>query len=67
MEQAKLRRISELSRKSRAGQSLTEAERAEQAALRKEYIDEMKQSLRRQLDAIEIIDETGARPLAKKQ
>ena len=66
MEQQKLDRISELARKSRTAEGLTEAEKAEQAQLRREYIDSMKRSLRAQLDNIEIIDENGSRPLKRK-
>ena len=35
--------------------------RPEQAALRREYIDEMKQSLRSQLDNADYIDDKGVR------
>ncbi|HIZ31299.1 MAG TPA: DUF896 domain-containing protein [Candidatus Fournierella merdipullorum] len=66
MEQQKLDRISELARKSRTAEGLTDAERAEQMALRQEYIESMKRSLRAQLDNIEIIDENGSRPLKRK-
>lgn len=45
MTNEKIARINELARKSRA-QGLTEQERAEQAALRREYIDAMKRSLK---------------------
>ncbi|EJW99965.1 protein containing DUF896, bacterial, partial [gut metagenome] len=50
MEQKKLERINDLARKSRTAEGLTEAEKAEQTALRREYIDSFKQSLRAQLD-----------------
>ena len=50
MTNEKIARINELARKSRA-QGLTEQERAEQAALRREYIDAMKRSLKVQLDS----------------
>ena len=66
MEQQKLDRISELARKSRTAEGLTEAEKAEQAQLRREYIDSMKRSLRAQLDNIDVIDENGPRPLKRK-
>lgn len=66
MEQQKLDRISELARKSRTAEGLTDAERAEQMALRQEYIESMKRSLRAQLDNIGVIDETGAHPLKRK-
>ena len=66
MEQQKLDRISELARKSRTAEGLTDAERAEQMALRQEYIESMKCSLRAQLDNIDVIDETGAHPLKRR-
>lgn len=66
MEQQKLDRISELARKSRTAEGLTEAEKAEQAQLRREYIDSMKRSLRAQLDNIDVIDENGSRPLKRR-
>ena len=66
MEQQKLDRISELARKSRTAEGLTDAERAEQMALRQEYIESMKRSLRAQLDNIDVIDETGANQLKRR-
>ena len=67
MDEKHIRRIGELARKSRTPAGLTEAEKAEQAALRREYIDSMKKNLRTQLDNIELIDEYGVhRPLPKK-
>lgn len=66
MEQQKLDRISELARKSRTAEGLTEAEKTEQAQLRREYIDSMKRSLRAQLDNIDVIDENGSRPLKRR-
>ena len=66
MEQQKLDRISELARKSRTAEGLTDAERAEQMALRQEYIESMKRSLCAQLDNIDVIDETGAHPLKRR-
>ena len=39
MTDEKIKRINELSRKSRTPEGLTEQEKAEQAALRREYID----------------------------
>jgi len=54
MEQQKIERINELSRKERSGTPLTETEKAEQAALRREYIDSVKRNLRNQLEGIEI-------------
>jgi len=54
MEQSKIDRINELSRKERGGTPLTSEEKAEQSALRRECIDGFKRSLRAQLDNIEI-------------
>ena len=45
MTQEKIARINELAKKSKTT-GLTEAEKAEQQALRREYIDDMKASLR---------------------
>ena len=61
MTKEKIARINELAKKSRTEAGLTEAEKAEQAALRREYIDEMKQSLRSQLDNADYIDDKGVR------
>ena len=41
----KIARINALAQKSRTPEGLTEAEKAEQAALRREYVDAVKQSL----------------------
>lgn len=58
MEQKKMDRISELYRKSQEV-GLTEEEKAEQAVLRREYIDSFKRSLTGQLDNMYIVDEKG--------
>ena len=50
MTKEKIARINELAKKSKTPAGLTEAEKAEQAALRQEYVAEMKASLRAQLD-----------------
>ena len=42
MEKSRLDRINELARKKKNGEALTEEELAEQAALRKEYIEEFR-------------------------
>ena len=54
MEQYKIERINELSKKQKTPEGLTEAEKKEQAELRKEYIDSVKRNLRAQLENIEI-------------
>ena len=59
MEQSKLDRINELAKKSKTKEGLTEAEKAEQQALRREYIDSFKRNLRAQLDNVYLVDEDG--------
>ncbi len=49
------KRINELARKSKT-EGLTEAEKEEQAILRKEWINKFKANFRAQLDNIEFID-----------
>lgn len=67
MEQAKIDRINELSRKFRTPEGLTEAETAERAALRREYVDSVVGSLRGHLDNTYLVDERGnQRKLEKK-
>ena len=65
MTNEKIARINELARKSRA-QGLTEQERAEQAALRREYIDAMKRTLKVQLDSTVLVEPDGTRRPLKK-
>jgi uncharacterized protein YnzC (UPF0291/DUF896 family) len=52
----RIKRINELARKQKST-GLTEAEKLEQAELRKGYIEDLKSSLRYQLDGIEIVDD----------
>ncbi len=59
MEQSKIDRINELSRKAGTPQGLTEAELAERAALRREYIDAVTGNLRAQLDNTYVVDGHG--------
>ena len=58
MTEEKIARINALAKKSRA-EGLTDAEQKEQAALRREYIEAMKASLKRQLDNPIVIDPDG--------
>lgn len=51
-------RINELYHKSKA-EGLTDAEKEEQAKLRRAYIDAIKGNVRAQLDNIDIVDEDG--------
>ena len=50
MEPKKIERINALARKSKSPEGLTEAEKAEQALLRREYIDAVTANLTAQLD-----------------
>jgi uncharacterized protein YnzC (UPF0291/DUF896 family) len=58
MNEEKIKRINELARKSKTV-GLTEEEKVEQAALRREYIDAYKKSLISQLENTYIVDENG--------
>ena len=67
MEQAKIDRINFLARKSRE-EGLTETEKAEQAVLRREYIDSYKRSLEIQLENTSILYADGTKKkVTKKQ
>ena len=55
MEKKKIERINYLARKSKA-EGLTDAEKAEQQALRNEYREAFRRSLVSQLDRIEFVD-----------
>ncbi len=67
MTQEKIARINELAAKSRTEQVLTEEEQTEQAALRREYADAMKHSLKTQLDRTVIVNPDGSRTQLKKK
>ena len=59
-------RINELARKSKA-EGLTEEEKVEQAALRKEYLADIRKSLEATLSNIYFVEEDGSQtPLKKK-
>jgi len=67
MDPQKIERINELARKKKSG-GLTEAEQAEQAALRKEYLDGYRENLKAMLDSIVVQEKDGSRhPLQKKE
>ena len=66
MEQDKIDRINELARKNKA-QGLTPDELAERDALRREYIDAVKQSLMGQLDRTYYVDEKGRKTKLRKK
>ncbi len=64
----KVARINALAQKSRTAEGLTEAEKAEQAALRREYVEAVKQSLQGQLDHTTVVEPDGTRhKLGKKK
>lgn len=65
MEQTKIDRINQLARKKKQ-EGLSEAELQEQAALRREYIESFKKSMRVQLDNLVVIDEGGNRLSVKE-
>lgn len=59
MNEETIKRINELYRKSKA-EGLDDAEREEQAILRRQYIDAMKRNMKSQLDNISIQEEDGS-------
>lgn len=67
MEQAKIDRINELARKSRTDAGLTPGEKAEQAALRQEYLAAVRANLTAQLDHTVIQYPDGTRKKLKKK
>ncbi|MBF0787583.1 MULTISPECIES: DUF896 family protein [unclassified Streptococcus] len=58
MEQAKIDRINELAKKKKET-GLTDEELKEQAALREEYIEGYRRSVRAHVEGIKIVDEAG--------
>ena len=60
MTEEKINRINELARKQKS-EGLTEEEKAEQFALRREYIDAYKQSLIAQLENTYILEPDGTK------
>ena len=58
MTEDKIKRINELARKQKA-EGLTDEEKAEQAELRREYIESYKRSLVAQLENTYIVDDKG--------
>lgn len=66
MVQEKIDRINELARKSRTEEGLTDEEKAEQAALRAEYIAEFRASFASQLDNTVIQRPDGTKEKLKK-
>ena len=67
MDQKKIDRINELARKAKT-EGLTEAETAERAALRREYVDSVVGNLKGHLDNTYYVDEQGNKTkLGKKE
>ncbi|MEE1132781.1 MAG: DUF896 domain-containing protein [Caryophanon sp.] len=54
----KLQRINELSKKKKAG-TLTDAETKEQAALRAEYLETFRATMRDNIESLKIVDPEG--------
>ncbi len=65
MEQVKIDRINFLAKKAKA-EGLSEEEKAEQAKLRKEYIESWKRGVRQTLDNVYIVEEDGSQTKLKK-
>ena len=59
MNEEKIARINELSRKSKA-EGLTEEEKQEQAILRQEFIASFRNNLKAQLDNIDVVNPDGS-------
>jgi uncharacterized protein YnzC (UPF0291/DUF896 family) len=66
MEKEKIERINELARKRKA-EGLTEAEKAEQEALRKEYITGFRNNLQELLDSMVVQNPDGSRHRLQKK
>lgn len=66
MDKKQIDRINELARKKKA-EGLTEAETAEQAALRKQYIEEWRENTRAMLDGIVLQRPDGTTESLKKK
>ena len=61
MTEEKIARINELAKKSKTPEGLTDAEKAEQQTLRREYVEACKRSLKSQLDATVVVEPDGTR------
>ena len=67
MKQEQINRINELARKAKTPEGLSEAEQAEQAVLRRAYIDSVLGNLKGQLDHTYLMDEQGRKRKLKKK
>ena len=61
-----IRRINELAKKSRE-EGLTDEEKAEQQALRAQYIEEFRQGVKNTLNNVYIVDENGEEKKIKRK
>ncbi len=60
MKQEQIDRINELARKSRTEEGLSEAEKEEQAMLRKQFIADIRANMRASLNNISIVEKDGS-------
>ena len=67
MDQKQIDRINELARKAKTPEGLTEAEAAERAVLRRDYIDSVVGNLKGHLDNTYFVDEKGNKEKLKKK
>lgn len=67
MKQEQIDRINALARKAKSPEGLTEAEKEEQAVLRRAYIDSVVGSLKGQLDHTYIVEQNGQKRKLKKK
>ena len=67
MENSKLDRINELARKSRTPEGLTDAEKEEQAILRKQYIALFRGNMEAQLQNLVIVNPDGSKRQVTKK
>jgi uncharacterized protein YnzC (UPF0291/DUF896 family) len=67
MEKAKIDRINALAAKAKTPEGLTDAEKAEQKALREEYLTEYRRALRGQLNETVILRPDGTKEVLKKK
>ncbi|GGG16894.1 UPF0291 protein [Lysinibacillus alkalisoli] len=58
LSQEKIARINELSKKAKEG-TLTEREAKERSALRKEYLESFRKSMRTTIENVKVVDEEG--------
>lgn len=67
MEKILIERINALARKQRTPGGLTEAEKAEQAALRRQYLDEWRRGMEATLESVVLQRPDGSREKLKKR